>query len=66
MEGNIDLQIEGEPLIKAASPGDVLTAKQGRWHRASFGGPEGRWARAWRQPLSLGLHGYSLELRGRQ
>ncbi len=67
MEGNIDLQIEGEPLIKAASPGDVLTAKQGRWHRASFGGPEGQMGtRVAVNPYPSGLHGYSLESRGRQ
>ncbi|MGK6323398.1 cupin domain-containing protein [Sphingomonas sp. DT-51] len=67
MEGNIDLQIEGEPLIKAAAPGDVLIAKQGRWHRASFGGPEGQMGtRVAVNPYPQGLHGYSVESRGRQ
>jgi hypothetical protein len=67
MEGNVDLQIEGEPLIKAAAPGDVLIAKQGRWHRASFGGPEGQMGtRVAVNPYPMGLHGYSVESRGRQ
>jgi mannose-6-phosphate isomerase-like protein (cupin superfamily) len=67
MEGNVDLQIEGEPLIRGASPGDVLIAKQGRWHRASFGGPEGQMGtRVAVNPYPQGLHGYSVESRGRQ
>lgn len=67
MEGNVDLQIEGEPLIKAAAPGDVLIAKQGRWHRASFGGPEGQMGtRVAINPYPLGLHGYSTQSGGRQ
>jgi mannose-6-phosphate isomerase-like protein (cupin superfamily) len=39
MEGNIDYQIEGVPFFTAA-PGDIVTAAQGRWHRASFGARE--------------------------
>ncbi|MEG8038646.1 cupin domain-containing protein [Sphingomonas sp. LR60] len=67
MEGNVDLQIEGEPLITAAAPGDVLTAKQGRWHRASFGGPVGQMGtRVAINPYPLGLHGYSVQSGGRQ
>lgn len=67
MEGNIDLQIEGEPLIVAASPGDILTAKQGRWHRASFGGPVGQMGtRIAVNPYPQGLHAYAVESGGRQ
>ncbi|PZU08846.1 MAG: hypothetical protein DI605_12635 [Sphingomonas sp.] len=66
MEGNVDLQVEGVPLIKA-SAGDVVSAAQGRWHRASFGGPEGQMGtRVAINPYPAGLHGYSLESGGRQ
>lgn len=66
MEGNVDLQVEGEPLIKA-SAGDVISAAQGRWHRASFGGPEGQMGtRVAVNPFPHGLHVYSVESGGRQ
>src|SRR3546814_4363457 len=55
MEGNIDYQIEGVPFF-TASPGDVVTAAQGRWHRASFGGQPGRMAtRVATNPYPRGL-----------
>jgi mannose-6-phosphate isomerase-like protein (cupin superfamily) len=66
MEGNVDLQVEGEPLIKA-SAGDVISAAQGRWHRASFGGPIGQMGtRVAVNPFPSGLHVYSVESGGRQ
>lgn len=58
MEGNIDYQIEGVPFF-TASPGDVVTAAQGRWHRASFGGPVGQMAtRVAINPHPRGLHSF--------
>ncbi|APL96470.1 cupin domain-containing protein [Sphingobium indicum] len=58
MEGNIDYQIEGVPFF-TASPGDVVTAAQGRWHRASFGGQPGRMAtRVAINPYPRGLHSF--------
>lgn len=66
MEGNVDLQVEGVPLIKA-SAGDIVYAAQGRWHRASFGGPVGQMGtRVAINPYPAGLHGYTLESGGRQ
>ena len=66
MEGNVDYQIEGVPLFTAA-PGDIVTAAQGRWHRASFGGPVGQMAtRVAINPYPYGLHNYSVESGGRQ
>lgn len=58
MEGNVDYQIEGVPFF-TASPGDVVTAAQGRWHRASFGGPVGQMAtRVAINPHPRGLHSF--------
>jgi mannose-6-phosphate isomerase-like protein (cupin superfamily) len=66
MEGNVDYQIEGVPLF-TAGPGDIVTAAQGRWHRASFGGPVGQMAtRVAINPYPYGLHNYSVESGGRQ
>ena len=66
MEGNIDYQIEGVPVF-TAGPGDVVTAAQGRWHRASFGGPVGQMGtRVAINPYPRGLHNYSVESGGRQ
>ena len=66
MEGNIDYQIEGVPFFTAA-PGDIVTAAQGRWHRASFGGPVGQMdTRVAINPYPYGLHNYSVESAGRQ
>ena len=66
MEGNVDYQIEGVPFF-TASPGDIVTAAQGRWHRASFGGPVGQMAtRVAINPYPYGLHNYSVESGGRQ
>lgn len=66
MEGNVDYQIEGVPFFTAA-PGDIVTAAQGRWHRASFGGPVGQMAtRVAINPYPYGLHNYSVESGGRQ
>ncbi|MCW6529094.1 cupin domain-containing protein [Sphingomonas sp. MMSM20] len=66
MEGNVDLQVEGVPTF-TASPGDVISAAQGRWHRASFGGPEGQMGtRVAVNPYPAGLHGYTVESGGRQ
>ena len=66
MEGNVDYQIEGVPVFTAA-PGDIVTAAQGRWHRASFGGPVGQMAtRVAINPYPYGLHNYSVESGGRQ
>jgi mannose-6-phosphate isomerase-like protein (cupin superfamily) len=66
MEGNIDYQIEGVPFF-TASPGDVVTAAEGRWHRASFGGPVGQMGtRVAINPYPRGLHNYTVESGGRQ
>lgn len=66
MEGNVDYQIEGVPFF-TAGPGDIVTAAQGRWHRASFGGPVGQTAtRVAINPYPYGLHNYSVESGGRQ
>lgn len=66
MEGNVDMQIEGVPLF-TASAGDIITAAQGRWHRASFGGPVGQMGtRVAVNPYPSGLHGYTIESGGRQ
>lgn len=66
MEGNVDLQVEGLPVF-TASAGDVISAAQGRWHRASFGGPVGQMGtRVAVNPYASGLHGYSIESGGRQ
>ena len=66
MEGNIDVQIEGEPLVQA-SAGDIILAAQGHWHRASFGGPVGQMAtRVAINPYPAGLHNYTMESAGRQ
>jgi mannose-6-phosphate isomerase-like protein (cupin superfamily) len=66
MEGKIDYQIEGVPFL-TASPGDVVLAAQGRWHRASFGGEVGQVAtRVAINPYPYGLHNYSVESGGRQ
>ena len=66
MEGNVDYQIEGVPFF-TAGPGDIVTAAQGRWHRASFGGPVGQMAtRVAINPYPYGLHNYSVESGGRQ
>ncbi len=66
MEGNVTLQVEGVPVF-TASPGDVIMAAQGRWHRASFGGPEGQMGtRVAVNPYPAGLHGFTVESGGRQ
>jgi len=66
MEGNIDYQIEGVPFF-TAGPGDIVTAAQGRWHRASFGGPVGQMdTRVAINPYPYGLHNYSVQSGGRQ
>ncbi|HWI86393.1 MAG TPA: cupin domain-containing protein [Sphingomonas sp.] len=66
MEGNVDYQIEGVPFF-TASAGDIVTAAQGRWHRASFGGIVGQMdTRVAINPYPSGLHNYSLESGGRQ
>ena len=66
MEGNVDYQIEGIPFFTATA-GDIVTAAQGRWHRASFGGPVGQMAtRVAINPYPYGLHNYSVESGGRQ
>lgn len=66
MEGNVDVQIEGVGVVNAAA-GDIVTAAQGRWHRASFGGPVGQMGtRVAVNPYASGLHGYTLESGGRQ
>ena len=66
MEGNIDYLIEGVPFL-TASAGDVVLAAQGRWHRASFGGPIGQMdTRVAINPYPYGLHNYSVESGGRQ
>lgn len=58
MEGQVDYQIEGVPFF-TASPGDIVIAAQGRWHRASFGGPVGQIAtRVAINPYPHGLHNF--------
>lgn len=66
MEGNVTLQVEGQPVFTAAA-GDIISAPQGHWHRASFGGPEGQWGtRIAVNPYPKGGHGYTMESQGRQ
>ena len=66
LEGNVDLQVEGMPVF-TASAGDVISAAQGRWHRASFGGPIGQMGtRVAVNPYPSGMHGYTIESGGRQ
>lgn len=66
MEGNITLQVEGQPVFTAAA-GDVISAPQGHWHRASFGGPVGQWGtRVAINPYPRGGHVYTQESQGRQ
>lgn len=61
MEGNVTLQVEGQAVF-TASPGDVIAAAQGRWHRASFGGRPGQMGtRVAVNPYPQGLHGYTIE-----
>ncbi|MBU3077540.1 cupin domain-containing protein [Sphingomonas quercus] len=58
MEGNISYQIEGVPFF-TASPGDIVIAAQGRWHRASSGGPVGQMdTRVAINPYPRGLHNF--------
>lgn len=66
MEGNVTLQVEGEKVF-TASAGDIITAAQGRWHRASFGGPVGQMGtRVAINPYPEGLHAYTVESGARQ
>lgn len=66
MEGNVTLQVEGQPVFTAAA-GDIISAPQGHWHRASFGGPEGQWGtRVAINPYPAGGHAYTEESGGRQ
>lgn len=66
MEGNVTLQVEGEPVF-TASAGDIVYAPQGHWHRASFGGPVGQMGtRVAMNPYPTGAHGYTRESGGRQ
>lgn len=66
MEGNVTLQVEGQPVFTAAA-GDIISAPQGHWHRASFGGPEGQWGtRVAINPYPAGGHAYTEESQGRQ
>jgi len=66
MEGNIDYQIEGVPFF-TAGPGDIVTAAQGRWHRASAGGPVGQMdTRVAINPYPYALHNYAPQSGGRQ
>ncbi len=66
MEGNVTLQVEGEEVFTAAA-GDIIYAPQGRWHRASFGGPEGQMGtRVAINPYPQGAHVYLHESGGRQ
>lgn len=66
MEGNITLKVEGEEVFTAGA-GDIIYAPQGRWHRASFGGPEGQMGtRVAINPYPQGAHVYTAESGGRQ
>ncbi|UUL83125.1 cupin domain-containing protein [Sphingomonas qomolangmaensis] len=66
MEGNVTLQVEGQRVFTAAA-GDVISAPQGHWHRASFGGPEGQMGtRVAVNPYPSGGHAYTMESQGRQ
>lgn len=66
MEGNVTLQVEGQPVF-TASAGDVISAPQGHWHRASFGGPAGQMGtRVAINPYPGGGHAYTMESQGRQ
>ena len=66
MEGNVTLQVEGQPVFTAAA-GDIISAPQGHWHRASFGGPVGQiGTRVAINPSPQGAHVYTQESGGRQ
>lgn len=66
MEGNVTLQVEGQPVFTAAA-GDIISAPQGHWHRASFGGPVGQiGTRVAINPYPQGAHVYTQKSGGRQ
>jgi mannose-6-phosphate isomerase-like protein (cupin superfamily) len=66
MEGNVTLQVEGQPVFTAAA-GDIISAPQGHWHRASFGGPVGQiGTRVAINPYPNGAHVYTQQSGGRQ
>lgn len=66
MEGNVTLQVEGQPVFTAAA-GDIISAPQGHWHRASFGGPVGQMGtRVAINPYPQGAHVYTQQSGGRQ
>jgi mannose-6-phosphate isomerase-like protein (cupin superfamily) len=56
-EGQIDYLIEGIPELISAFPGDIVTAAEGRFHRASSGG-EGQATRIATNGYPQGLHVY--------
>lgn len=64
MEGRMEYLIEGIPNVVQADAGDVVTAAQGRFHRASF--REGGMAtRVAINPFPQGLHNYPAPAAGR-
>lgn len=65
MEGKIDYQIEGLPAPFTAEAGDVVTAAQGRWHRASYSAGQMD-TRVAINPFPRGLHNYPEASGGRQ
>jgi mannose-6-phosphate isomerase-like protein (cupin superfamily) len=64
LEGRVEYLIEGESLF-SATPGDVVLAPPGRWHRAAAAG-EGMTTRLAFNARPLMFHNYGENAQGRQ
>jgi len=65
IEGRMEYLIEGIPEVIQADAGDVVTAAQGRFHRASFREGPGMNTRVAINPFPEGLHNYPAPAAGR-
>ena len=65
MEGKMDYLIEGIPDVIRADAGDVVTAAQGRFHRASFQAGQMD-TRVAINPFPQGQHNFTVDSGGRQ
>jgi len=65
MEGKMDYLIEGIPEVIRADAGDVVTAAQGRFHRASFQAGQMD-TRVAINPFPQGQHNFTVDSGGRQ
>ena len=66
IEGRMEYLIEGIPDVIQAEAGDVVTAAQGRFHRASFRAGPGMNTRVAINPFPAGQHNYTPESGGTQ